>query len=45
MMSAIYAAIDIWRRRRQYDELQAGKMIEKPSADDRDRRPGRPQIA
>ena len=45
MMSAIYTAIDIWRRRCQYDELQAGKMIEKPSADDRDRRPGRPQIA
>ena len=45
MMSAIYTAIDIWRSRQAYDELQEGKMIEKPSTDDRDRRPGRPQIA
>ena len=45
MMSAIYTAIDIWRSRQAYDELQEGKMIEKPSSDDRDRRPGKPQIA
>ena len=45
MMSAIYTAIDIWRSRQAYDELQEGKMIEKPSTDDRDRRPGKPQIA
>ena len=45
MMSAIYTAIDIWRSRQAYDELQEGKMIEKPTTDDRDRRPGKPQIA
>ena len=45
MMSAIYTAIDIWRSRQAYDELQEGKMIEKPSTDDRDHRPGKPQIA
>ena len=44
MMSAIYTAIDIFRRRQAYDELQAGKMVERPS-EERDRRPGRPQIA
>ena len=42
MMSAIYTAIDIWRRREAYDELQEGKMIVKPSEE---RRSNRPQIA
>lgn len=42
MMSAIYTAIDIFRRRRAYDALQEGKMVVKPSEE---RRSNRPQIA
>ncbi len=41
MMSAIYAAIDIYRNRVAYDKLQEGKMQEKSLEDSRfhDRRP------
>jgi len=45
MMSAIYKAIDIFRKRKAYDDLVAGKMPERqPSEDERKQRPGR-QIA
>ena len=44
MKSAIYAAIDIYRSREEYDALQAGKMIEKPSTEEKPRN-GKPQIA
>ena len=44
MMSAIYAAIDIYRNRVAYDRLQAGKMQERVIEDRRPERPGRPQI-
>ena len=42
MMSAIYTAIDIFRRRQAYDALQDGKMVVKPTEE---RRSNRPQIA
>ena len=42
MMSAIYTAVDIFRRRQAYDDLQEGRMIVKPSEE---RRSNRPQIA
>lgn len=45
MMSAIYSAIDIYRHRIAFDELQAGKMQERVLDDARPQRPGRPQIA
>ena len=46
MMSAIFTAIDIYRNREAYDELQAGKMKERVLDDaGRPQRPGRPQIA
>lgn len=47
MMSAIFTAIDIFRHREAYDDLQAGKMVERKLDDARDRRErsGRPQIA
>ena len=46
MMSAIYAAIDIFRNRLAYDRLQAGKMQERVLDDNRPERPSRgPQIA
>ena len=46
MRSAIYTAIDIFRRRKAYDELQAGKMPPRETEEARpDRRGGRPQIA
>ena len=45
MMSAIFAAIDIFRHREAYDALQAGKMKERTLDDSRTSRPGRPQIA
>ncbi len=46
MMSAIFTAIDIYRNRETYDELQAGKMKERVLDDaGRPQRPGRPQIA
>ena len=46
MMSAIFAAIDICRHRKAYDELQEGKMKERALDDaQKPSRPGRPQIA
>lgn len=48
MMSAIYAAVDIFKKRRAYEELVAGKMKERRLDDGRPERPekpGRPQIA
>lgn len=46
MMSAIYTAIDIFRNREAYDELQEGKMKERVLDDaGRAPRPGKPQIA
>lgn len=46
MMSAIFAAIDIFRNREAYDALQAGKMKERVLDDaEKPVRPGRPQIA
>ncbi|MBR4134689.1 MAG: 4-hydroxythreonine-4-phosphate dehydrogenase PdxA [Bacteroidales bacterium] len=46
MMSAIFTAIDIYRNREAYDELQEGKMKERVLDDaGRPQRPGRPQIA
>ncbi|MCQ2141615.1 MAG: 4-hydroxythreonine-4-phosphate dehydrogenase PdxA [Bacteroidales bacterium] len=46
MMSAIFTAIDIFKNRLAYDDLQAGKMKERKLDDGgRRERPGRPQIA
>ncbi len=46
MMSAIFAAIDIFRHRQEYDALHAGKMKERVLDDaEKPVRPGRPQIA
>ena len=44
MMSAIYAAVDIFKRRMAYDNLQEGKMPERQTDDRRQDRPGRNQI-
>ncbi|MBQ3917429.1 MAG: 4-hydroxythreonine-4-phosphate dehydrogenase PdxA, partial [Bacteroidales bacterium] len=44
MKSAIYAAIDIFRNREDYDALLSGKMIEAPSTEEKPRN-GKPQIA
>ena len=46
MMASIFEAIDIFKSRQAYDALQAGKMKERKLDDrERERRPGRPQIA
>lgn len=46
MMSAIYTAIDVFRHRQAFDDLQAGKMKERVLEDQKpNNRPGRPQIA
>lgn len=46
MMSSIFMAIDILKKREAYDELIAGKMKErKPEEGEQRSRPGRPQIA
>ena len=46
MRSAIYRAIDIFRSRKAYDDLQAGRMRPREGDDPRpERRGGRPQIA
>lgn len=46
MRSAIFAAIDIFRRRCDFQDLMDGRMIErKPEGSERPSRPGRPQIA
>ena len=44
MRSAIFTAIDIFRRRGEYDALQAGKLQRK-EPDREPRRGGKPQIA
>ena len=46
MISAIYTAVDIYKRRKAYDELAAGKMDDKfnHATDQRPGRPGKPQI-
>lgn len=46
MRAAIFTAVDIWRNRRAWEELQAGKMEKRELADSpRKERPGKPQIA
>jgi 4-hydroxythreonine-4-phosphate dehydrogenase len=46
MRSAIYRAIDIFRSRKAYDDLQAGRMRPREGDEPRpERRGGRPQIA
>jgi len=46
MISAIYTAIDIYKKRQAYDSLIEGKMKERVLDDaERPSRPGRPQIA
>lgn len=46
MKSAIYTAIDIFRKRAEYDDLYAGKMEERTlEIPERQPRPGKPQIA
>jgi 4-hydroxythreonine-4-phosphate dehydrogenase len=46
MRSSIYRAIDIFRNRKAYDALQAGKMPKREGDEPRpERRGGRPQIA
>ena len=44
MISAIYAAIDIYKHRAAYDKLEAGKMQVRTPEDNRPERSGRPQI-
>lgn len=44
MRSAIFEAIDIFKRRNAWKKLQDGKMVE-PEREERKERPGRPQIA
>ena len=46
MRAAIFTAIDIFRNRQAWEELQAGKMPErKIEENERRERPGKPQIA
>ena len=46
MRAAIFTAIDIFRKRKEWEELQAGKMPERKIEEtERRERPGRPQIA
>lgn len=46
MRSAIFAAIDIFRNRASWEELQSGKMeVRRIEGSERRERPGRPQIA
>lgn len=46
MRAAIFTAIDIFRNRQEWEELQAGKMPErKIEENERRERPGKPQIA
>ena len=45
MRAAIFTAVDIWRRRRDWEELQDGRLEERPQEEDRRERPGKPQIA
>lgn len=45
MRAAIFAAIDIFKRRQEYSRIIEGKMPERRLDDDRRERPGKPQIA
>ena len=45
MRAAIFTAIDIYRNRLEWEDLQANKMPERRVENDRRERPGRPQIA
>ncbi len=46
MRAAIFTAVDIWRNRRAWKELQEGKMEKRELADaPKKERPGKPQIA
>lgn len=45
MRAAIFTAIDIFRNRLEWEDLQANKMPERRTDNDRRERPGRPQIA
>lgn len=45
MRAAIFTAIDIWRNRRKWEELQNGKMQEPERHEQRERGNGKPQIA
>ena len=45
MRSAIFLAIDIWNKRRDWERIQKNKLEEKPLEDEPRERPGRPQIA
>lgn len=45
MRAAIFAAIDIFRKRKRFDSLQDGKLEERAEENPRHERPGRPQIA
>ena len=45
MRAAIFTAIDIWRNRRQWEELQEGKMADRQIGRDKPRPNGKPQIA
>ena len=46
MRAALFTAVDIWRNRQAWNELQAGKMEKRELADaPRKERPGKPQIA
>ena len=45
MRAAIFTAIDIWRNRRQWEELQEGRMPDRSLGRDKPHNPGKPQIA
>ena len=45
MRAAIFTAIDIWRNRRQWEELQEGRMPDRSLGRDKAHKDGRPQIA
>lgn len=45
MRAAIFLGMDIYRNRKAWKALQEGKMEERPSAENREERPGKPQIA
>ena len=45
MRAAIFAAIDIFRRRKRFDDLQEGTMEERPQENRGHEHPGKPQIA
>ena len=45
MRAAIFLAVDIYRNRKAWKQLQDGKLEYHPDPEDRNDRPGRPQIA